>query len=106
MADLKIENTRLFQEQKQRELENKLQIAFRDVENIQAQIQIQNQSVMNFEKLLSLENARFQLGESSFFLINSRETKFLEAQIKQAKLVTELNIARATTTWATGFLGF
>ena len=67
MADLKIENTRLFQEQKQRELENKLQIAFRDVENIQTQIQIQNQSVMNFEKLLSLENARFQLGESSFF---------------------------------------
>lgn len=106
MAELKIENTRLFQEQKQRELENKLQLAFRDVENIQAQIQIQNQSVTNFEKLLSLENTRFQLGESSFFLINSRETKFLEAQIKQAKLVTELNIARATTTWATGFLGF
>ena len=106
MADLKIENTRLFQEQKQRELENKLQLAFRDVENIQAQIQIQNQSVTNFGQLLSLENTRFQLGESSFFLINSRETKFLEAQIKQAKLVTELNIARATTTWATGFLGF
>ncbi|MBL7818418.1 MAG: TolC family protein [Saprospiraceae bacterium] len=106
LADIKIENTRLFQDQKLRELENKLQLAFRTLENVQAQIQIQNQSLANFEKLLTLENTRFQLGESSFFLINSRESKFLEAQIKMAKLQAEWKIAQATVTWATGYLGF
>ena len=106
LANIKIENTQLLQELKQRELENKLELAFRELDNMQAQIELQRQAVANFEKLLNLENIRFQLGESSFFLINSRETKFLEAQIKLAKWQTEGQIARATTTWATGFLGF
>jgi outer membrane protein TolC len=106
LANIKIENTRLFREQKALELKNKLQQFFNETDNLQAQIQLYRATVANYQQLLRLENTRFELGESSFFLINSRENKYIEAQLKLAKLVSEYQIARAATDWASGRLGF
>jgi outer membrane protein TolC len=55
---------------------------------------------------LQLENTRFELGESSFFLINSRENKYLEAQLKLAKLLSAYQIARTALDWVIGQLSF
>ena len=106
LANIKIENTRLFREQKALELRNKLQQFFNETDNLQAQIQLYRATVSNYQQLLQLENTRFELGESSFFLINSRENKYIEAQLKLAKLLSEYQIARAATDWAGGRLGF
>jgi outer membrane protein TolC len=106
LANIKIENTRLWRDQKALELKNKLQQFFNETDNLQAQIQLYKATVNNYQQLLQLENTRFELGESSFFLINSRENKYIEAQLKLAKLVSEYQIARAATDWASGRLGF
>ena len=93
-------------DQKALELQNKLRLAFSEMDNLKQQIALYNQTVNNYQKLLELENTRFQLGESTFFLINSREIKYLETQIKLAKLLSEYRIALATADWASGKMPF
>ena len=106
LARIKIENTNLMRDQKAFELQNKLQAAFNELDNLEKQIDIYGQTVNNYRRLLELENSRFELGESTFFLINSREIKYLEAQIKLAKIQSEYHIAKAATDWARGKLVF
>jgi outer membrane protein TolC len=105
-AQIKMENTRLMRDQKALELKNKLQQFFNETDNLQKQITLFEQTVNNYQQLLRLENTRFELGESSFFLINSRENKFIEAQLKLAKLRTEYLIARTAIDWSSGQLAF
>jgi outer membrane protein TolC len=76
------------------------------LDNLQKQITTYNQAVTNYQQLLQLENTRFELGESTFFLINSREMKFLESQIKLAKLFAEYKISLANIDWASGKTAF
>ena len=102
LARIKIENTQLSRDQKALELQNKLRLAFNEMDNLAQQITLYQQTVNNYQKLLELENTRFELGESTFFLINSREIKYLEAQIKLAKLLSEYRIALANMDWASG----
>jgi len=66
--------------QYQETLENKyVEITAR--QNIQQDIlNIVNQKINNSEALYAAENLKFQLGESSIFLLNSRERKLLEAR--------------------------
>ena len=106
LANIKMENTRLFRDQKALELRNKLQQFFNETDNLQNQITLYRATVNNYQQLLLLENTRFELGESSFFLINSRENKYLEAQIKLAKLISEYQIALSASDWASGRLAF
>jgi outer membrane protein TolC len=106
LARIKIDNTHLMREQKALELQNKLRLAFTEIDNLTQQIALYSQTVNNYQKLLELENARFELGESTFFLINSREMKYLEAQIKLAKLVSEYRIALVQVDWANGKISF
>ena len=70
------------------------------------QISLYTQAVNNYQQLLALEYTRFELGESTFFLINSRELKYLEAQIKLAKLLSDYRIAIANANWASGEIPF
>ena len=106
LASIKMQNTRLFRDQKALELKNKLQQFFNEIDNLQNQITLYRATVKNYQQLLLLENTRFELGESSFFLINSRENKYLEAQIKLAKLLSEYQIALSASEWASGRLAF
>lgn len=106
LAKIKMENNRLLRDQKALELTNKLQFFFNELENLQTQIQTYTNAVDNYRQLLQLENTRFNLGESTFFLINSRESKYIEAKLKLAKLQTEYQIARAEADWASGRLIF
>jgi outer membrane protein TolC len=106
LTKIKIESTDLLRQQKALELKNKLQLAFNEFDNALIQNQLYTKTVDNYRQLLALENSRFQLGESSLFLLNNREIKLIEAQVKLVKLQTELQIARAAIDWAAGRLGF
>jgi outer membrane protein TolC len=106
LAKIKIENTQLMREQKALELQNKLRLAFNEVDNLQSQVNLYQQTLTNYQRLLQLENTRFELGESSLFLINSREMKWIESQVKLAKLLSEWQIAKASVDWAAGRLSF
>ncbi len=106
LSKIKIENTNLLRDQKALELQNKLRLAFNEVDNLLIQLELYTKTVDNYRRLLALENSRFQLGESSLFLVNSREVKLIEAQIKLAKLQAELQIAQTSVNWAAGRLWF
>lgn len=104
LADLKIENTQLYLDQKRLELQNKLRIALADWDNTQTQIALFRSTLNNYQQLLQLENTRFGLGESTFFLINSREMKVIETQVKLIKLLVEAQVSKAAVRWAGGLL--
>jgi outer membrane protein TolC len=58
--------------------------------------------VNNYEQLRNGEVQKFEAGESSIFLINSRETKLIEAQAKLIDLQGKYEKEKATLIWAAG----
>lgn len=48
-------------------------------------LDIVNQKIINSERLYEAEKLKFELGESSIFLLNQRERKLLEARTEQIK---------------------
>ena len=85
-AKLKIENEQLNLNQKQVQIEIKIRNYFNEFEALQKQIRTQQSAFTNFQSLVKAEESRFDNGESSLFLINSREMKSLEAAEKLVDL--------------------
>jgi len=52
--------------------------------------------VNDYSNLLTAEERKFELGESSLFLINSRESKLIEAKLKAIKIENESLNTRAS----------
>jgi len=82
IAKLKIEQNTLDTQVKRRELENKILTYKNEVINYHSQIDIARDNLTNYQRLLQAEETRFSNGESSLFLINSRENKMIDAQEK------------------------
>lgn len=75
---------------KTRQLWNKLQ-AYQNTERaLLSQHLIAISAMANYETLLSAERQKFEIGESSVFMMNSREQKLVESRLKVAKLETLL----------------
>ncbi|GAB2955151.1 TolC family protein [Hymenobacter coalescens] len=78
----------------------------RSVANEQAalleQLRLQAQAVQNAERLRNGEQTRFEGGESSVFLINSREASLINARVKLAELQAKYAQTLATLRWAAG----
>ena len=75
--------------QTEREITNDIYASYNMLTAYRDQLAIQVSSIANQSRLLNAENQKFQLGESTLFLINSRETKLLEMQMKRAQLVAD-----------------
>ena len=59
---------------------------------------------INNKKLLDAENIKFSMGESSMFLVNSREVKLIEIQQKLVSLKTKFFKSIVANLWAAGLL--
>ncbi len=103
-AKLKIEQTELQQLNKRISLETKLRQYYNEWQQLNRQIQLQQQAVASYAQLQRGEEIRFSNGESSLFLINSREQKTLEARQKLIELQGKEQKARASVLWAAGAL--
>lgn len=86
IAKFKISQNQIDASYKQQELNRKILSYANEVENYRLQLDIANQNINNFQRLLRGEEAKFTNGESSLFLINSRENKLIEAQQKTIDL--------------------
>lgn len=75
--------------QTEREITNDIFASYNMLGAYHDQLEIQVSSINNQSRLLQAENQKFQLGESTLFLINSRETKLIEMQMKRAQLVAD-----------------
>ncbi len=86
------------------EIENKVRSSFAEFYALKQQIKT-NEAILNANKLLfETENTKFQMGESSLFLINSRELKFIETEQKHIALKTKFYQSIYKNLWAMGSL--
>jgi outer membrane protein TolC len=86
------------------EIENKVKSSFFDFHSLKQQIKT-NELVLNANKLLfDTENNKFQMGESSLFLINNRELKFIETEQKQIALKSKFYLSIYKNLWSMGKL--
>jgi len=102
LTRLYIADTDLAAQQKRLEIANKVREAYREWENTQQQIALYESIATNYRRLLEAESERFRLGESSIFLVNAREQKLIEAQLKLVSLRADFQKGRAKTSWAAG----
>lgn len=103
-AKLKITETKLQQDLKALQIENKVISYFNEMSALRKQIDIQEKAYKNYLLLQRGEEIRFQTGESSLFLINARENKTLEALQKLQELRTKYLVAANEIQWAAGLL--
>lgn len=104
LTDLKLMDASFGISQKRQEVRNKILAYQNDLKNLRQQIELTTQMRDNYMRLLDAENIMFNIGESSIFLVNSRENKLIEAELKLAKLQAELRKAEAGLQWAAGRL--
>ena len=103
-AKLKITETHLQQNQKQLEVEIKVKRYFNELVALKSQVALQEKTFQNYVTLLRAEETRFQIGESSLFLINARENKTLEALQKLQELKAKYFKTQNSLQWAAGLL--
>ena len=70
-----------------RTIRNDITTSYNDLSAYAAQLAVQIKSIQNQQILVTGENQKFNLGESTLFLINSRETKLIDMKIKQESMV-------------------
>jgi outer membrane protein TolC len=105
----KIEQTKIKLEQNffdrtftTRTIENDIIAVYNNVLNTNRLIGLQEQMVNNYTNLLQGEVTKFDNGESSLFLINTRETELMNAKIKLYKLQTTLEKEKINLLYKTG----
>ena len=91
-GEVKIQEIIFDIENKRNELLNKLEGSLEQQAVIRNQIALQSQNVEGYRILLEGENEKFRFGESSVFLLNKRQEKFINGQLKLIELYVKLNI--------------
>jgi outer membrane protein TolC len=105
LAKLKIQETNYAQVLQQQSIENKIRFYYNEIIGLRQQIKIYENAYLNYQTLFRGEDTRFKAGESSLFLLNSRENKVLEALQKLVELKTKFYKAQIAVQWAAGQLG-
>jgi outer membrane protein TolC len=83
---------------------NKIKGILQLLETTADQLITQQDMVANYEALLDAENEKFRIGESSIFLLNNREQKLIESQMKNIKLQVSFEKLQWKLAWAKGEL--
>lgn len=103
-TQLKIKETDLEFSRKRWQIENKIRSYYNENMLVQQQLQTAQEIYKNYFALLRNEELKFTQGESSLFLINTRETKVLELLQKQVELRVKYLKSRYAIEWAAGLL--
>lgn len=103
-AKLKIRSTELEQANVQVDIENKVKAYYNEQVNLLEQIRINERAFNAWTRLFEVEQQKFSIGESTLFLINSRELKMLEARQKLAELKAKFFKTAYGVDWAAGLL--
>ena len=86
VAKLKLLDSQLDLNLERLQLDNKIKAGQTEINALKNQISITNTLVNDYLKMLQSEERLFSFGESSLFLINSRETSLISSQISQINL--------------------
>ncbi len=105
LTKIKILETQYAVNQKTLEISNKIKAYYNEQETLKSQLSLYEGMLKNYQRLLTGEQTRFNLGESSLFLINARETSLISAQLKYIDIQSKLLKNKAAIQWAQGELG-
>lgn len=103
-AKLKIAETNYELNAKQWSIANKIRAYYAESILLKEQIAAAQQAYNGYTSLLKAENLRFQNGESSLFLLNTRENKVIETAEKLIQLRAKYLKASYGISWAAGSL--
>lgn len=103
-AKLKINETTLSRDLKATQLEYKVKSYFNELVTLRNQASLLESTYRNFLALQKGEELKFFNGESSLFLVNSRENKTLEAMQKLLKTKIEFFKTYNSLQWAAGII--
>ncbi|MGB0422806.1 MAG: TolC family protein [Flavobacteriales bacterium] len=93
LAKIKIEESQLKLLDKQQSIWLKARMALNDQSATARQVEIFEETVVNYGKLLDGERDLFNSGESSLFLVNSREVGYLQTRVKLIELIAKNQMA-------------
>lgn len=86
LARIKIQDTEFERDATRVNLQNKINALKQELVSYVAQNEITIEMVSDYERMLQAEERKFQLGESSLFLVNSRESKLIDGQLKAIEI--------------------
>jgi outer membrane protein TolC len=89
---VKIEETELESVQKRTTLRNKALAAIQQLELLRQQFAILSSNVNSMKRLLDAEREKFNSGESSVFLINTREQQLFDLRIQETEVAAQLKL--------------
>lgn len=89
-GEIKIQETVLDLQNKRNELNNKIENSLQQQSILREQITLSQQNVEGYRLLLEGENEKFRYGESSVFLLNKRQEKYINGQLKLIELNMKL----------------
>lgn len=95
LAKFKLQDAQFDLDNVEIELKNKIVALYRELESFETQNVLIDDIVTNYSTLLEAEERKFSFGESSLFLINSRESKLIETQLKQIEVQNKFYTAKA-----------
>lgn len=104
LAKLKIAENTIDQTIKRNQIEIKVKSYYNEYLTLKTQIELQSKIFENYQLLVKAEEIKLLNGESSLFLVNSRENKSLEALEKLIDLKTKYFKTIYAIIWSTGDL--
>ncbi len=90
--ELKIKETELDLVNKENNLKNKQKSNIETLEILNSQLVIVAENVNRYKQLLEFEKEKFDIGESSVFLINKRQEKYIFSKLKVIDLTVKYNL--------------
>ncbi|WP_412984008.1 TolC family protein [Pontimicrobium sp. IMCC45349] len=95
LVNNKIQSNKLDLETEKVNLKTKISAIQEEINSYSNQYGFSLQMVNSYKKLLQAEERKYQIGESSIFLINSRESKLINVQLKVLELNYKLMHSKA-----------
>ncbi len=95
LAKLKIQDTKLEIDNERLNLKNKIEAQQTEITSLQKQKNIIDELVESYSTMLRSEERLFSFGESSLFLINTRENKLVSSRIEQIALENRYLLSNA-----------
>jgi outer membrane protein TolC len=95
LAKFKLRDAQFDLDNAEIEIKNKIVALYRELESFETQNVLIDDIVTSYGTLLEAEERKFSFGESSLFLINTRESKLIEIQLKRIEVQNKFYTAKA-----------
>jgi outer membrane protein TolC len=102
LAKIKVEQLEYQTDFESQRLRNQLVQKYNELNTGRTLLNLQEESARMAEKLRDGEEQRFQNGESSFFLVNTRERLLLDTRLKWVETAGKFQKLSAELLWSAG----